>query len=52
MDYIANEKFKKINMAYLKHIPFLNLKRLNDFDAEFLPNITSLQMDSLDPLDP
>lgn len=52
MDYIANEKFKTINMAYLKHIPFLNLKRLNDFDAEFLPNITSLQMDSLDPLDP
>jgi hypothetical protein len=52
MDYIADEKFKKINMSYLKHIPFFNLKRLNDFDAEFLPNILSLQMDSLDPLDP
>lgn len=52
MDYIEDERFKKINTEYLKHIPFINLKRLNDFDAEFLPNIASLQMDSSDPLDP
>jgi hypothetical protein len=51
-DYIASNNFKEINLNYLKYTPFLSLKRLNDFDIEFIPNLLSLQMDNLDPLDP
>jgi hypothetical protein len=51
-DYIMDDSFKKTNHDYLKYIPFLSLKRLNEFDVEFSPNLESLQMDSLDPLDP
>ena len=51
-DYIASENFKQINLKFLKYTPFISLKRLNDFDIEFVPSLLSLQMDSLDPLDP
>lgn len=51
-DYIMDDAFKKTNYDYLKYIPFLTLKRLNEFDIEFSPNLESLHMDSLDPLDP
>jgi hypothetical protein len=51
-DYIIADRFKQVNLQFLKYIPVLSLKRLSDFDIEFVPNIQSLQMDSLDPLDP
>jgi hypothetical protein len=51
-DYIMDNSFKKTSLGYLKYIPFLSLKRLNEFDIEFSPNLESLQTDSLDPLDP
>ena len=51
-DYIADDRFRQTNMQSLKYIPFTSLRRINDFDIEFIPNLLSLQMDSLDPLDP
>ena len=51
-DYIIADRFKQVNLQFLKYVPVLSLKRLNGFDIEFVPNIQSLQMDSLDPLDP
>lgn len=49
---IESNAFRVRCMTELGYRPFANLKRLNAFDLEFLPTVESLQIDSLDPLDP
>ncbi len=51
-NYIAADRFAQANISTLGYLPYKDLHRLNDFDIEYLPTITSLHMDSSDPLDP
>lgn len=50
--YISNPNFKKRCLNELGYIPYVLYKRLNQNDIEFVPVITSLQRNSMDPLDP
>ena len=50
--YISNLGFDKRCIRELGYVPYVLYKRLNQNDIEFLPVITSLQMNSMDPLDP
>lgn len=50
--YISNPGLAKRCIKELGYVPYVLYKRLNQNDIEFLPVITSLQMNSLDPLDP
>jgi len=51
-NYISNPNFNTRCINELGYIPYVLIKRLNQNDIEFLPVITSLQVNSLDPLDP
>ncbi len=50
--YISNPGFEKRCVKELGYVPYVLFKRLNQNDIEFLPVVKSLQMNSLDPLDP
>ncbi len=56
--YISGETLYKNETLYkrcireLGYVPYKLIKRLNQNDIEFLPIITSLQSNSMDPLDP
>ena len=50
--YISSEILYKRCIRELGYVPYKLIKRLNQNDIEFLPVITSLQSNSMDPLDP
>lgn len=50
--YISDMGLDKRCMRELGYVPYKLIKRLNQNDIEFLPVITSLQSNSVDPLDP
>lgn len=49
---VESPLFKVRCLNELGYEPYKNLKRYSVFDLEFLPNIESLQIDPIDPLDP
>ena len=51
-DYLSNPEFKQRSIEELGYAPFKEIKHLDDFATEFFPVIESLQINSLDPLDP
>ncbi|GGD45780.1 hypothetical protein GCM10011514_07210 [Emticicia aquatilis] len=52
LDYLTNENFNKRCIKELGYIPYTSLKRLGQYEGEYTPNITSLYLNSLEPLDP
>ena len=50
--YISDMELDERCISELGYIPYKLLKRLNQNDIEFLPIITSLQSNSMEPLDP
>jgi hypothetical protein len=50
--YIESAGFAERCMRELGYKPFLTLRRVSPIDLEWLPNIRSLQLDPMDPLDP
>ena len=52
IDYIQSERFVPRCLQELGYIPFRQMKRLDLFKIEFLPEKLSLTINSFDPLDP
>jgi hypothetical protein len=52
LDYLTNENFNKRCLKELGYIPYTALKRLGQYEGEYTPSITSLHLNSLEPLDP
>jgi hypothetical protein len=50
--YIEAPAFSQRCQNELGYLPFQRLKRISQFDLEFLPSLDSLLVDPLDPLDP
>jgi len=49
---IQDPKFGSRCLSELRYCPYQSLTRLSPDDLAFVPNIESLQADSMDPLDP
>ena len=52
LDSIASTAFDDRNDRELGYRPYVSKRRLSPFELEWLPNVTSLHADPLDPLDP
>lgn len=52
LDYLTNENFNKRCIKELGYIPYTSLKRLGQYEGEYTPSITSLHLNTLEPLDP
>lgn len=52
LDYLTNENFNKRCIKELGYIPYTSLKRLGQYEGEYTPSLTSLHLNSLEPLDP
>ena len=50
--YIEAPAFAQRCQTELGYLPFQNLKRISQFDIEFVPALDSLLVDPIDPLDP
>lgn len=52
LDSIAADAFDQRNDRELGYRPYVSKRRLSRFELEWLPNVMSLHVDPLDPLDP
>jgi hypothetical protein len=52
LDSVDSIAFDDRNARELGYRPYLSKQRLSRFELEWLPNVTSLHADPLDPLDP
>jgi len=52
LDGVDSIAFDDRNDRELGYRPYLSKHRLSRFELEWLPNVTSLHADPLDPLDP
>jgi isocitrate dehydrogenase len=50
--YITDKEMQDRCMEELGYSPYANGKRLSETEAEFYPNVTSLQIDFDEPMDP
>ncbi|MFN7916338.1 MAG: YdcF family protein [Vicinamibacterales bacterium] len=52
LDSIAADAFDERNERELGYRPYVTKRRLSRFELEWTPNVLSLQVDPIDPLDP
>lgn len=52
IEYIASKRFEERCKKELGYVPFKRLRKISDLQIEFFPSDLSLQINTLDPLDP
>lgn len=52
IEYIDSKSFENRCLKELNHVPFIKLKRLDEFSISYYPNVLSLHINTIEPLDP
>lgn len=52
IDYIVGDQFLKVFHRDMGYVPFTHMQRVSVCEASYMPAIASLQINSLEPLDP